>query len=120
MDTHTDQVKRRIRAREAAKIVFDLVDWEDINRAEFVRRLRSLVFNAGQTDKVEASKSGYREAPVPLTRVGREPLPFGQYKGRSLKEVHQDDPDYLDWLCGETEDLLKTLHAFLKHPGLGR
>lgn len=27
-------------------------------------------------------------------------MPFGKYKGQTLKQIGEDDPSYLDWLAG--------------------
>jgi len=29
-------------------------------------------------------------------------LPFGKHKGRSIEEIFLDDPQYLQWLVGQT------------------
>ena len=31
-------------------------------------------------------------------------LQFGKYKGKTLKEVQEEKPDYIDWLLGNTKD----------------
>lgn len=31
-------------------------------------------------------------------------LSFGKYKGKTLKEVNQEKPDYIDWLLGNAKD----------------
>jgi hypothetical protein len=31
-------------------------------------------------------------------------LTFGKYKGKTLKEINEEKPDYIDWLLGNTKD----------------
>ena len=42
-------------------------------------------------------------------------LSFGKYSGKTLKEVEKDNPDYIDWLMGNTKDerILKIIELAL-------
>ncbi|AHF13707.1 hypothetical protein BARVI_04530 [Barnesiella viscericola DSM 18177] len=33
-------------------------------------------------------------------------MPFGKYKGKSLKEIEEQDPNYIDWLRKNNIDIL--------------
>lgn len=48
--------------------------------------------------------------------------PFGKYKGKTLWEILEQDPKYMDWMagCSWYNETLDALTIFLKHPDVQR
>ena len=48
-------------------------------------------------------------------------LPFGKHKGKTLFQISQDDPKYLDWAAGEMEGRAgDAIREAVKHPDIER
>lgn len=104
------RIKARIAGRRQAGEILSLLEWEDGTGADFAEHfldeLRSKLPQKHEPQQEEPP-------PVPIARLGATKMTFGAHNGKSFDEVPLD---YLSWLCGATEDSLKSLRAYLNHP----
>ena len=107
-----DRIKARIAGRQQAFEIVQLLEWKDGTGADFaetfLEELRSKLPQRAKSQEPE-------KPPEPIARLGATKMNFGAHFGKSFDEVPLD---YLSWLCGSSEDLLKSLRAYLKHPEL--
>lgn len=105
------RIQARVDGRIAAHEIVTLLKWPDGHGADyadaFVSQIRDLLPKR-KADAIDV-------IPVPIARLGAVKLEFGAHKGKTLDEVPLK---YLDWLCRTTEDTLKDVRAYLKHPDL--
>lgn len=109
------KIKARVHGREIADVLSDMAISEmkphTGHGADFaeamLERLHDLMPKrrcTAPTDTIE-----------PVARLGQTVIRFGSHCGKKFDQIPLD---YLDWLCGEQEDFLKGLRAYLKHPAL--
>jgi hypothetical protein len=109
-----EKIARRAEARGLADECLLLCD--DLDEDQKLTFLKHMIKNWVRGDariviaEPDSSESGDYD------QVAAYELQFGKYAGENLHDVGREDADYLDWLVEQTENLLKSLHAFTKHP----
>lgn len=106
------RIKSRVRGRDLARELLDLLDPGDIDDKHFMASfVQEVIAHSGM--QLEAKKKA-RE-PGNFESLRTVVIEFGQYKGSLYDEVPLS---YLHWLCGEREDDLLLLRGYLMHPQL--
>lgn len=111
--TPEQRIKAKVKARDDAREIAEMLSWEDGTGHEyaesFIKELRN------RLPVREAAKPKPPAKPTPIARLGATLLEFGKYADRDLD---QTPVEYLDWLCRQQERLVGTLKEYLTHPEL--
>lgn len=104
----TDRLKSRVRGRECAKSILDLID-VDIkqNRQSVLAFLDELKCQL----LVEDVQQELKEKSKRLSELAATVLEFGHHKGTCLSEIPRD---YLDWLYGSAESTVADVGEYLR------
>lgn len=87
----------------------------------------SLAEEARKTFWIVLRDEALTHAPLPAPkRPGVEPMtnaqahefekvaiPFGKHQGRTVGDIVDEDPDYLDWLCGQSDHFKDQLNRYM-------
>ena len=111
----TDTIELKVKARMLGKVLADMASDEEFQEDVAFLVVESFARNLG----VEVRKPRGDEVPdrvrLPIARLGAERLEFGVH----AHKVFDDVPlDYLDWLCGRSEETAKKIKQYLNHPEL--
>lgn len=102
-DLITERVEAGKLAKECLELVADQLT-SDVMRVAFVEKLRLILIPLTPEQSTSLA---------PIGRLGAVQITFGQHAGKCYDDVPLD---YLDWLCGQQENNLASLRAYLKHP----
>ncbi len=106
------RIAAKIRGREIALELLSLAMDEP---PEVRESIAEGLCKALSTTDAEKKPDAAEPPQEPIARLAAVRLDFGLHKGKFIDDVPLD---YLDWLCGETEETARKLRAYLKHPEL--
>lgn len=111
--TPEQKIKAKVKAREDAKMIREMLSWEDGTGHQYaetlLKELRSML------PMREADKPKEPQKPEPIARLGAAKLHFGQFSGQPLDEIPLER---LDWYLNHSEKTVKLLKTYLTHPEL--
>lgn len=103
------KIIRRGRGRAAAAEVISLLA-DELQDPDFSAALvEAISAHAG----LGRQQSETPDDPIPYARLEGYHIPFGRHRDERFSDVPLD---YLDWLCRASEEFLRDLQAYLKHP----
>lgn len=106
-----ERLKTKLRGGKLALELFGLIADEPYE----VRRSIAEAFRIAVCGKQPEKPPEAPEPLEPIARLGSIYLEFGWQNGKCFDDIPLD---YLEWLCGKTEDTAKHLKAYLTHPEL--
>lgn len=110
------RIKARVAGRNAADVLsdvaFDEIKEHPNHGADFAE---AMIERFGELMPKRADHQPVVPKLEPISRLGQTIIRFGSHCGKKFDNI---PVEYLDWLCGQQEELIKELRAYLKHPEL--
>ncbi len=111
--TPEQKIKAKVKAREDAKMIREMLSWEDGTGHQYaeslLKELRSLL------PIREADKPKEPPKLEPIARLGATVMAYGEFAGQQYDQVPLNR---LDWYLQVAERDAKQLRAYLTHPEL--
>lgn len=106
------RIQAKIKAREDAKIVFEMLEWEDGTGHQYAEALLQalrFMLPVREEDKPAEEKT------EPIARLGACKIHFGEFSGQELDSI---PIERLDWYLRQSERTVELLKSYLTHPEL--
>jgi hypothetical protein len=111
-----DRVKARIKGKEKAQDVLDLVGNREFSceeeREAYFETIRKCLFaDYVKSDKPELKEMGPRER----HEFRQKEFPFGTYKYKKVQHVEDTNPEYIDYLLEGESEFMRDLRRYWKN-----
>jgi len=93
-----EEVERRIRARETAEEIYSLVESEEEILGKHVWEVLYKKFQNRKMCETKTKEKSSRMTVAESRRFGKQPIPFGRFKGQPVDQVPLD---MLEWYADQ-------------------